>query len=190
MLVTKNGAFAEALRRYVIFLEFFLACQCSVHIVGAFLACTLHAHRTFAAQSCPCVDLGFPFVPSRAKPPHCFLGAVYDLIRCERSIFLRMPLRGNIRNGRGKVIKTSEHFSTCAIRAVKASQRSIGNQHLVRMPLCTAPPCAAPASARHIGWSKRSVLFGVPFSDQFETACSLTIFVQCFFHSQSYLASA
>lgn len=99
------------------------------------------AHRTAAFfRSRAGIDHRLPYVAFRAPPPYLLMAPYRHLLRRERRVQFRIPLRRDIRLQRCQVIEPRQHFLPRAIRTAAFARRPVGYRRAIGMPKVAAPP--------------------------------------------------
>ena len=124
----------------------------SVRAVGTAVA-ALHALRDHSAVR----------VPLFALPPHTAVRARSDIAWMKRTVFLLVPLRGNVRVQRRKIVFTGQHLPSGADRTARTEGRPRKDCCTPRMAFRTAPPDFAPCAGDHLRRQKRHVFCRIPF---------------------------
>ena len=101
-------------------------------------------------------------VPLFASPPHTAVRARGDIAWMKRTVFLLVPLRGNVRVQRCEVVFACERLPSGADRTARAEGRPRIHRRAPRMAFRTAPPDELVAAGRHILRRQRRVLLDVP----------------------------
>ena len=81
----------------------------------------------------------------------------------EHAVFLLVPLRGNVRVQRRKIVFTGQRLPSGADRTARAEGRPRIHRRAPRMAFRTAPPDFAPCAGDHLRRQKRHVFCRIPF---------------------------
>ena len=118
-------------------------------------------------------DMGLPFVPFLAEPPHLFVGASLDVLGLKGGVFCGMPFLNDFRSSRrkgfaekGRAIRLNSATCHCTVRtAARAS--SLPHAGLPFMPALRAePPNLFARAWRHTRRRQVAILSRVPFSSK------------------------
>lgn len=81
----------------------------------------------------------------------------------KRTVFLLVPLRGNVGIQRRKIVFTGQRLPSGADRTARAEDSSRKNCCAPRMAFWAAPPDFAPCAGDHLRRQKRHVFCRIPF---------------------------
>ena len=81
----------------------------------------------------------------------------------EHAVFLLVPLRGNVRVQRRKIVFTGQRLPSGADRTARAEGRPRIHRRAPRMAFWAAPPDFAPCAGDHLRRQKRHVFCRIPF---------------------------
>ena len=96
-----------------------------------------------------------------AAPPYFFIGRWGYLCRYKASVFIRVPLGGNVRIESGEIVEPRQHFFASVDRTATAVDTA-GNAGLVIMTFLATPPHFATGTWHHVGRSESAVFRWVP----------------------------
>ena len=97
-----------------------------------------------------------------AEPPDLAVAVRGDLLRRERGVKRRVPLRREPRLSRGQIVEAREHGLARAVRAARALHPG-RHPRLPYMAARAAPPDLARRGREHVPGRQRAVLLAVPF---------------------------
>ena len=103
-----------------------------------------------------------PDVARGTLPPDPLVAAGSDHLRSQNAVELRMPLGGQLRVGRGKVVEPRQHLAVGAVRTVAGLLHPGGDHRAVLVALPTLPPDPAVAAWRDLRRCERAVFRRVP----------------------------
>ena len=108
-------------------------------------------------------DHGAVGVPLFASPPHTAVRARGDAARSKRTVFLLVPLRGNVGVQRREVVFAGQRLPAGADRTARAEGGPRKDCCTPRVAFWTAPPDFAPCAGDHLRRQKRHVFCRIPF---------------------------
>lgn len=108
------------------------------------------------------VDGCFPDVSLTASPPHPFMASRRHHLWCQTAVQRSIPLGGDLRIERSKIIKTSQNAPSCAVWAAGVLYSSCCNDGLPFMTKCASPPYLSVAEGSDLIRSKTSVALRIP----------------------------
>ena len=108
------------------------------------------------------VDGCFPDVSLTASPPHPFMASRRHHFWGQTAVQRAIPLRGDFRMKRSKIIKTSQNAPSCAVWAAGVLYSSCCNDGLPFMTKCASPPYLSVAEGSDLIRSQTSVALRVP----------------------------
>lgn len=99
----------------------------------------------------------------RTLPPHLAMAARRDHFRCQRTVERWVPLCGDLRRNRRKVVETREHLSARTVGTADFPRSPQGDDRLIAVTQRTTPPRLPVAGGCHRLRRKCSVFLHVPF---------------------------
>ena len=108
------------------------------------------------------VDGCFPDVSLTASPPHPFMASRRHHLWCQTAVQRSIPLGGDLRIERSKIIKTSQNAPSCAVWAAGVLYSSCCNDGLPFMTKCVSPPYLSVAEGSDLIRSQTSVALRIP----------------------------
>ena len=98
-----------------------------------------------------------------APPPDAPVGVWGDVLRRQTAVFLRVPLRRQLRKDRRKIVFTGNHFFPGANRTFCPVPYSGNGRSLPAVTFFTPPPYFPVGSRQYLLRGQRCVFFHVPF---------------------------
>lgn len=108
------------------------------------------------------IDGCFPDVSLTASPPHPFMASRRYHFWGQTAVQRVIPLRGDLRIERSKIIKTSQNAPSCAVWAAGVLYSSCCNDGLPFMTKCASPPYLSVAEGSNLIRSQTSVALRIP----------------------------
>lgn len=108
------------------------------------------------------VDGCIPDVSLTASPPHPFMASRRHHLWRQTAVQRVIPLRGDFRMKRSKIIKTSQNAPSCAVWAAGVLYSSCCNDGLPFMTKCASPPYLSVAEGSDLIRSQTSVALRIP----------------------------
>ena len=108
------------------------------------------------------VDGRFPNMPFSAFPPYPLVTSRRYHFWGQTAVQRAIPLRGDFRMKRSKIIKTSQNAPSCAVWAAGVLYSSCCNDGLPFMTKCASPPYLSVAEGSNLIRSQTSVALRIP----------------------------
>lgn len=123
-------------------------------------------------------------------PPHAAVRARSDIVWMEHAVFLLVPLRGNVRVQRRKIVFTGQRLPSGADRTARAEGRPRIHRRAPRMAFWTAPPDFAPCAGDHLIRGQRLVLRCVPVFRNYRILSRERVFLRQYVLSRAVRTTA
>lgn len=117
------------------------------------------------------VDCCFPNMPFSAFPPYPLVTSRRYHFRGQTAVQRAVPLRGDFRMKRSKIIETSQNTTPCAVRKARILHDPCGNNGLPFMAKCASPPNPLVAEGGYLIRLQAAIALCVPFCGEARKAC-------------------
>ena len=117
-------------------------------------------------------------MPKFTLPPHFSVCIGCDLLRCESSVLLSMPLRCDLWELAGQIIFSGYDFASCTYRATIPSQCPRIHRGLPLVSFLANPPDFASAPRSNITCCTDSIFCGMPLHGNLWKLCCQIIFLR------------